>query len=100
MILQKSRHKRVFKYVSSSILGFDARLPPISPGPRYFLDHQQTILVDSLILLLFMGVPGLWEAIGKAGQSRSLAHLAVVDGFEANKSGKRAYRIGIDASIW
>ena len=47
-----------------------------------------------------MGVPGLWEAISKAGQSRSFAHITVVDGFEGNKSGKRAYRIGIDASIW
>lgn len=47
-----------------------------------------------------MGVPGLWEAVSKAGVSRSLANLAVVDGFEGNKSGKRAYRVGIDASIW
>lgn len=47
-----------------------------------------------------MGVPGLWEAVRKAGQSRLLVHLAFVDGFEANKSGKRAYRVGIDASIW
>jgi hypothetical protein len=47
-----------------------------------------------------MGVQGLWNALNKAGQSRSLAHLAVVDGFEGNKSGKRAYRVGIDASIW
>lgn len=47
-----------------------------------------------------MGVQGLWNALNKAGQSRSLAHLAVVDGFEGNKSGKRAYRVGIDASSW
>ncbi|KAL6308181.1 hypothetical protein BKA93DRAFT_700456, partial [Sparassis latifolia] len=36
----------------------------------------------------------------KAGRSRSLAHLAVVDGFEKNEFGCRAYRVGIDASIW
>ena len=47
-----------------------------------------------------MGVPGLWEIINKAGQSRSLTHLTVTDGFEKNRGGKRAYRVGIDASIW
>ncbi|KII92167.1 hypothetical protein PLICRDRAFT_172297 [Plicaturopsis crispa FD-325 SS-3] len=47
-----------------------------------------------------MGVPGLWDIVNKAGQSRSFHHLCVVDGFESNKSGKRAYRVGIDASIW
>ena len=40
------------------------------------------------------------KIIGPAGVSRSLTHLAVVDGFESNSSGRRAYRIGIDASIW
>ena len=38
--------------------------------------------------------------MSKAGESRSLAHLAVVDGFESNHSGRRAYRVGIDASLW
>ncbi|KAI0063521.1 hypothetical protein BV25DRAFT_1837513 [Artomyces pyxidatus] len=53
-----------------------------------------------------MGVSGLWDLsshpqiLHPAGQSRSLDHLAVVDGFESNKSGKRAYRVGIDASLW
>ncbi|KAH9924447.1 uncharacterized protein B0H18DRAFT_934342 [Fomitopsis serialis] len=47
-----------------------------------------------------MGVQGLWDVLSTAGQSRSLAHLAVVDGFETNISGRRAYRVGIDASIW
>ncbi|KAA1474332.1 hypothetical protein DENSPDRAFT_873329 [Dentipellis sp. KUC8613] len=47
-----------------------------------------------------MGVQGLWDIIHKTGQSRALAHLAVVDGFESNASGKRAYRVGIDASLW
>lgn len=35
-----------------------------------------------------------------AGEHRSLVHLTVVDGFEENLHGKRAYRIGIDCSIW
>ncbi|KAI0320768.1 hypothetical protein OF83DRAFT_1169029 [Amylostereum chailletii] len=47
-----------------------------------------------------MGVPGLWEIVKQTGQSHSLAHLTVVEGFESNHSGRRAYRIGIDASIW
>ncbi|KAG2153896.1 hypothetical protein DEU56DRAFT_771728 [Suillus clintonianus] len=47
-----------------------------------------------------MGVQGLWEVVNKAGQSRSLANLAIIEGFEKNHSGKRAFRIGIDASIW
>lgn len=40
------------------------------------------------------------QILNKAGESRSLAHIAVVNGFEANPSNKYAYRIGIDASIW
>jgi hypothetical protein len=67
-----------------------------------------------------MGVHGLWDVsresclvfaeyllyglsakiLAVTGQSRSLANLAIVEGFEDNKSGRRAYRIGIDASIW
>ncbi|KAL4241617.1 XPG/Rad2 endonuclease [Abortiporus biennis] len=47
-----------------------------------------------------MGVPGLWEILSPAGKSRAFSHIAVADGFEDNSSGKRAYRIGIDASIW
>ncbi|KAG2036965.1 PIN domain-like protein, partial [Suillus americanus] len=47
-----------------------------------------------------MGVQGLWEVVNKAGQSRSLSNLAVKEGFEKNHSGIRAFRIGIDASIW
>ncbi|EJU00525.1 PIN domain-like protein, partial [Dacryopinax primogenitus] len=47
-----------------------------------------------------MGIPGLWDILRPAGKSRSLTHLTVVDGFLRNSSGKRAYRIGIDASIW
>ncbi|KZT19716.1 PIN domain-like protein, partial [Neolentinus lepideus HHB14362 ss-1] len=47
-----------------------------------------------------MGVQGLWEVLQPAGQSRSLRHLAVVDGLEKNASEKRAYRIGVDASLW
>jgi hypothetical protein len=40
------------------------------------------------------------QIIRPAGQSRSLANIAVVDGFDANSSSKRAFRVGIDASIW
>ncbi|EJF60479.1 hypothetical protein DICSQDRAFT_162059 [Dichomitus squalens LYAD-421 SS1] len=47
-----------------------------------------------------MGVSGLWEIINKSRQTRSVAHLAVVDGFEANKHGTRTLRVGIDASLW
>ncbi|KAI0776802.1 hypothetical protein BD413DRAFT_668950 [Trametes elegans] len=47
-----------------------------------------------------MGVPGLWDILRPAGKLRSLTHLSVVDGFEANPEGKRGYRVGIDASIW
>ncbi|KIY49867.1 PIN domain-like protein, partial [Fistulina hepatica ATCC 64428] len=47
-----------------------------------------------------MGVPGLWDILRPSGQTRSLTELAVVEGFEANKSGLRGFRIGIDASIW
>ncbi|KAF8317915.1 hypothetical protein DL93DRAFT_2076435 [Clavulina sp. PMI_390] len=47
-----------------------------------------------------MGVPGLWDLIQHTSETRSLTHLAVVDGFVENQSGLRGYRIGIDASIW
>lgn len=40
------------------------------------------------------------KVLRPAGQTRSLTHLAVVDGFEANPDGVRGLRIGIDASIW
>lgn len=40
------------------------------------------------------------EVIQDAGHSRALTHLTVVDGFERNDSGRRASRIGIDASLW
>ncbi|KAI9571826.1 hypothetical protein HD554DRAFT_2069651 [Boletus coccyginus] len=47
-----------------------------------------------------MGVAGLWEVLRPAGQVRSLTELAVEDGFNANPSRQRGFRIGIDASIW
>ncbi|KAH9856385.1 hypothetical protein C2E23DRAFT_516389 [Lenzites betulinus] len=47
-----------------------------------------------------MGVPGLWDILRPAGKPRSLTHLSVEDGFEANPDGKRGFRVGIDASIW
>lgn len=62
-----------------------------------------------------MGVPGLWDVrclmlirvvvlimylqiLRPTGEVHSLTHLALQSGFES--SGHRAYRIGIDASIW
>ncbi|KAA1475707.1 hypothetical protein DENSPDRAFT_842526 [Dentipellis sp. KUC8613] len=47
-----------------------------------------------------MGVPGLWDVLRPAAQTRSLTHLAVIDGFQANAAGLRGLRVGIDASIW
>ncbi|KAG2143416.1 uncharacterized protein EDB93DRAFT_586831 [Suillus bovinus] len=47
-----------------------------------------------------MGVAGLWEILRPAGQTQSLTHLSVTQGFEANAGGRRGFRIGIDASIW
>ncbi|KAI8972546.1 hypothetical protein BD414DRAFT_499894 [Trametes punicea] len=41
-----------------------------------------------------MGVPGLWDILRPAGQVRSLTHLSVKDGFEANPDGKRGLRRG------
>lgn len=40
------------------------------------------------------------QILRPAGQLRSLTHLSVKDGFEANPNGKRGFRVGIDASIW
>ena len=42
----------------------------------------------------------LIQILEPAGESHSLTKIAVVDGFENNGSGRRGYRIGIDASIW
>ncbi|KAF7331782.1 hypothetical protein MKEN_00058200 [Mycena kentingensis (nom. inval.)] len=47
-----------------------------------------------------MGVPGLWKELEPAATARSLTHLAVADGFQANPDAKRGFRVGIDASIW
>ncbi|KAI0692538.1 hypothetical protein C8T65DRAFT_762091, partial [Cerioporus squamosus] len=47
-----------------------------------------------------MGVTGLWEVINKTGKSRSIANLAVTQGFEENRNGTRTLRLGVDASIW
>ncbi|KAI0341275.1 hypothetical protein BDW22DRAFT_343822 [Trametopsis cervina] len=53
-----------------------------------------------------MGVPGLWATLREAGVPRSLTDIAVTDGFLAANpphgaaSHPRAFRIGIDASIW
>ena len=66
-----------------------------------------------------MGVPGLWDVstllirlrgpcalthhwqiLRPSGTLRSLTHITVVDGFEANPTNLRGLCIGIDASIW
>ncbi|KAI0049714.1 hypothetical protein FA95DRAFT_1604179 [Auriscalpium vulgare] len=47
-----------------------------------------------------MGVSGLWDILRPTGTVRSFTHVAVVDGFEANRDNVRGLRIGIDASIW
>jgi Holliday junction resolvase YEN1 len=76
------------------------------------LQAEVTVLSTATV----MGVPGLWDVsqiefsvenqlnnsqlLRPAGQPRSLTHLAVVDGFQANRSGYRGFRVGIDASIW
>jgi Holliday junction resolvase YEN1 len=40
------------------------------------------------------------QILRPSGKLRSLTHIAVVDGFEANPTHLRGLRIGIDASIW
>ncbi|KAH9485284.1 Flap endonuclease GEN-like protein 1 [Psilocybe cubensis] len=47
-----------------------------------------------------MGVPGLWDVLNKVGKSTSIVRLSVHEGFDKNQSRRRAYRIGVDASIW
>lgn len=42
----------------------------------------------------------VFQILRPAGETRSLVHLSVETGFIENKNGHRAYRIGIDASIW
>ena len=70
------------------------------------------------ILLLLMGVAGLWDVstfcisrcaphflidfkiLRPAAITRSLTDLAIKEGFQANPDGCRGFRLGIDASIW
>ncbi len=40
------------------------------------------------------------QVLQPAGRSRSFKNLVVSDGFESNASGRRAYRIGVDCSLW
>ena len=49
-------------------------------------------MIASHCLLIFYP-----QLIQHTSETRSLTHLAVVDGFEKNVSGLRGYRIGIDA---
>ncbi|WVQ98465.1 hypothetical protein IAU59_005591 [Kwoniella sp. CBS 9459] len=46
-----------------------------------------------------MGVPGLWDLIRPAAARTSLSALSR-EAFHANPNGLRAFRVGIDASIW
>jgi Holliday junction resolvase YEN1 len=41
-----------------------------------------------------------FQILRPAGQSRSLSHLALQDGFNRTTPPLRGFRIGIDASIW
>lgn len=47
-----------------------------------------------------MGIPGIWNILLKAVQSRAFTELTVLEGFEANRRGARTLLIGVDASIW
>ncbi|KAG8936112.1 hypothetical protein FRC02_004430 [Tulasnella sp. 418] len=47
-----------------------------------------------------MGISGLWDILRPASEQVSLVKLAVEEGFQKNASGKRGFRVGIDASIW
>jgi holliday junction resolvase YEN1 len=40
------------------------------------------------------------QILRPSGKLRSLTHIAVIDGFEANPAHLHGLRIGIDASIW
>ena len=40
------------------------------------------------------------QILRPSGELRSLTHIAIVDGFEANPANLRGLRVGIDASIW
>jgi Holliday junction resolvase YEN1 len=40
------------------------------------------------------------QILRPSGNLRSLTHIAVVDGFEADPASLRGLRIGVDASIW
>ncbi|KAG1742217.1 XPG I-region-domain-containing protein [Suillus lakei] len=42
-----------------------------------------------------MGVQGLWEVVNKVGQSRSLANLAVIEGFEKDPSGNAPFVLAL-----
>ncbi|OCF44706.1 hypothetical protein I317_01395 [Kwoniella heveanensis CBS 569] len=46
-----------------------------------------------------MGVPGLWDLLRPAAARTSLSALSR-EAFHANPNGLRAFRVGIDASIW
>ncbi|EDR09343.1 uncharacterized protein LACBIDRAFT_318829 [Laccaria bicolor S238N-H82] len=47
-----------------------------------------------------MGIPGIWEILCKAMQTRSLTELAFSEGFDTNWHGVQTLTIGVDVSIW
>ena len=51
-------------------------------------------------LYLVRGPSDTAQILRPSGTLRSLTHIAIVDGFEANPANLRGLRIGIDASIW
>ena len=80
-------------------------------GFRYFCIHNLThgcsrslegifhfSMFENLITILAHLFPT--QTLQPAGQSLSLTKIAVVEGFEYNRSGRRAYRIGVDVSLW
>ncbi|KAH9834404.1 uncharacterized protein C8Q71DRAFT_725004 [Rhodofomes roseus] len=73
-------------------------VPPTDNFKRYTARCMRDRYISGWAI--FMGVAGLWDILRPTGEIRSLTHLSVVDGFEANPDGVRGFRVGIDASIW
>ncbi|KAJ6533266.1 hypothetical protein B0H10DRAFT_2204768 [Mycena sp. CBHHK59/15] len=54
----------------------------------------------TLLFLTTMGIKGLWKELEHIEQKISLHNLAVGTGFIGNATGRRTFRVGIDASGW
>ncbi|KAJ7755459.1 PIN domain-like protein [Mycena metata] len=46
-----------------------------------------------------MGINDLWKMVGSAAETRSLLHVATIDGFKPDNRGLRTLIIGVDISI-